>query len=109
MHYDSRAFSMNGRTTIARKNGDTRLGNTRGLGTKDIQQAQLLYCKTKPTDDPPTLKPTTHSPEGNIECLILVARDRDRGPLSMLTKRIAGSPQGKGIPISVSRQERFEF
>lgn len=64
MHYDSRAFSMNGRTTITRKNGDTRLGNTRGLSTKDIQQAQLLYCKTKPTDDPPTLKPTTHSPGG---------------------------------------------
>ena len=78
MHYDSRAFSMNGRTTIARKNGDTRLGNTRGLSTKVIQQAQLLYCKTKPTDDPPTLKPTTQSPEGNNGCLILVTRDRDR-------------------------------
>ncbi|XP_020629926.1 zinc metalloproteinase nas-6-like [Orbicella faveolata] len=64
MHYDSRAFSMNGRTTIARKNGDTRLGNTRGLSAKDIQQAWFLYCRTKPTDHPPTLKPTIHSPGG---------------------------------------------
>ena len=53
MHYDSRAFSMNGRTTIARKNGDTRLGNTRGLSRRDIEQAKLLYCRTKSTDEPP--------------------------------------------------------
>ena len=56
---------MNGRTTIARKNGDTRLGNTRGLSRKDIDQAWLLYCKTKATDEPPTLRPTTQSPSGN--------------------------------------------
>lgn len=80
MHYDSRAFSMNGRTTIARKNGDTSLGNTRGLSTKDIQQAWLLYCRTKPTDDPPTLKPTTPSPAGKIDCPILLARGHDRDP-----------------------------
>lgn len=95
MHYDSRAFSMNGRTTIARKNGDTRLGNTRGLSTKDIQQAQLLYCKTKPTDDPPTLKPTTHSPGGNIGRLILVARDRDRDPFEHADQKDRGLASGK--------------
>ncbi|KAJ7327744.1 Meprin A subunit beta [Desmophyllum pertusum] len=64
MHYDSRAFSMNGRTTIARKNGDTRLGNTRGLSTEDVKQAILLYCRTKATDEPPTLKTTTQPPPG---------------------------------------------
>ena len=71
---------MNGQTTIARKNGDTSLGNTRGLSTKDIQQAWLLYCRTKPTDDPPTLKPTTPSPAGKIDCPILLARGHDRDP-----------------------------
>ena len=64
MHYDSRAFSMNGRTTIARKNGDTRLGNTRGLSRRDIEQAKLLYCRTKSTDEPPSVRPTTKSPTG---------------------------------------------
>lgn len=75
MHYDSRAFSMNDRTTIARKNGDTRLGNTRGLSAKDIQQAWFLYCRTKPTDHLLTLKPTIHSPGGKIDYLILAPED----------------------------------
>ncbi|PFX22638.1 Zinc metalloproteinase nas-15 [Stylophora pistillata] len=57
--YDSRAFSMNRRTTIARKNGDTRLRNTRGLSRRDIAQAKLLYCRTKATDKPPTNKSPT--------------------------------------------------
>ena len=57
MHYNSKAFSRNGRTTIARINGDTRLGNRRGLTQKDIEQANMLYCGSKPVVTRPPITP----------------------------------------------------
>ena len=56
MHYHSTAFG-NGRTTISRKDGSTKLGNTRGLSPKDIQQANLMYCGSTPTNRPVTPRP----------------------------------------------------
>ncbi|CAH3164615.1 unnamed protein product [Porites evermanni] len=57
--YDYDTFSINGRTTIGGKNGDTRLGNSRGLSPKDIQQPRLLYCGNRPVvTRPPTRPPT---------------------------------------------------
>ncbi|XP_058971466.2 nematocyst expressed protein 6 isoform X1 [Pocillopora verrucosa] len=56
MHYHSTAFG-NGRITITRKDGSTRLGNNRGLSYKDIQQAKLMYCPGQPTRRPVTAKP----------------------------------------------------
>ena len=54
MHYHSTAFG-NGRITITRKDGSTKLGNTRGLSAKDVQQANLMYCNGQPvTSKPPT-------------------------------------------------------
>ena len=54
MHYHSTAFG-NGRITITRKDGSTKLGNTRGLSAKDVQQANLMYCNGQPvTARPPT-------------------------------------------------------
>ena len=54
MHYHSTAFG-NGRITITRKDGSTKLGNTRGLSAKDVQQANLMYCNKQPvTARPPT-------------------------------------------------------
>ena len=54
MHYHSTAFG-NGRITITRKDGSTKLGNTRGLSAKDVQQANLMYCNRQPvTARPPT-------------------------------------------------------
>ncbi|KAJ7327743.1 hypothetical protein OS493_026621 [Desmophyllum pertusum] len=58
MHYHSTAFGS-GRTTITRKDGSTKLGNTRGLSDKDIQQAKLMYCNGRPTSRPVTAKPPT--------------------------------------------------
>lgn len=58
MHYHSTAFG-NGRITITRKDGSTKLGNTRGLSPKDIQQANLMYCNGQPTSRPVTPKPPT--------------------------------------------------
>jgi len=57
MHYHSTAFGS-GRTTITRKDGSTKLGNTRGLSSKDIQQANLMYCGRIPTNRPVTARPT---------------------------------------------------
>ena len=62
MHYHSTAFG-NGRITITRKDGSTRLGNSRGLSYKDIQQAKLMYCPGQPTIRPVTAKP--RPPTGN--------------------------------------------
>ena len=62
MHYHSTAFG-NGRITITRKDGSTRLGNNRGLSYKDIQQAKLMYCPGQPTRRPVTAKP--RPPTGN--------------------------------------------
>jgi len=58
MHYHSTAFG-NGRTTITRKDGSTKLGNTRGLSSKDIEQAKRMYCSGQPTSRPVTPKPPT--------------------------------------------------
>ena len=62
MHYHSTAFG-NGRITITRKDGSTRLGNSRGLSYKDIQQAKLMYCPGQPTSRPVTARP--RPPTGN--------------------------------------------
>ena len=62
MHYHSTAFG-NGRITITRKDGSTRLGNNRGLSYKDIQQAKLMYCPGQPTRRPVTARP--RPPTGN--------------------------------------------
>ena len=47
MHYGSRAFSVNGYPTIQVKgNSGIRLGQRRGLSSKDKEQARLMYgCK----------------------------------------------------------------
>lgn len=58
MHYHSTAFG-NGRTTITRKDGSTKLGNTRGLSFKDKEQAKRVYCGGLPTSRPVTPKPPT--------------------------------------------------
>ena len=56
MHYHSTAFG-NGRITITRKDGSTKLGNTRGLSPKDIEQARKMYCGSTPTNRPVTQSP----------------------------------------------------
>ncbi|XP_073252673.1 zinc metalloproteinase nas-6-like [Porites lutea] len=56
MHYHSTAFG-NGRITITRKDGSTKLGNTRGLSPKDIEQARKMYCGSTPTNRPVTQRP----------------------------------------------------
>lgn len=43
MHYDSKAFSKNGRPTIAAKKQGVKLGNRDHLSRIDIQQMNLLY------------------------------------------------------------------
>ena len=58
MHYHSTAFG-NGRTTITRKDGSTKLGNTRGLSSKDIEQAKRMYCSGQPTGKPQYKKKQT--------------------------------------------------
>lgn len=73
MHYHSTAFG-NGRITITRKDGSTKLGNTRGLSPKDIEQARKMYCGSTPTNRPVTQRPPRPStpPSGcqdnNNEC-----------------------------------------
>ena len=58
MHYHSTAFG-GGRITITRKDGSTKLGNTRGMSLKDIRQANLMYCNGRPTNRPVITKPPT--------------------------------------------------
>ena len=58
MHYHSTAFG-GGRITITRKDGSTKLGNTRGMSPKDIRQANLMYCNGRPTNRPVVTKPPT--------------------------------------------------
>lgn len=58
MHYSSTAFGS-GRITITRKDGSTKLGNTRGLSPLDIEQAKRMYCGGQPTSKPITPKPPT--------------------------------------------------
>ena len=65
MHYHSTAFG-NGRTTITRKDGSTKLGNTRGLSSKDKEQAKRMYCGGLPTSRPVTPKPPTGKQQYNL-------------------------------------------
>ncbi|XP_028403636.1 zinc metalloproteinase nas-6-like isoform X2 [Dendronephthya gigantea] len=62
MHYGATAFARSrGLRTIVRKDGGQRIGQRRGLSTKDKLQVQRLYkCGTaKTTVKPTTVKPTT--------------------------------------------------
>ena len=63
MHYHSTAFGS-GRTTITRKDGSTKLGNTRGMSPRDIQQANLMYCNGRPTSRPTNRPVTARPPTG---------------------------------------------
>ena len=70
MHYSSTAFANRaGAKTIVGKNGRTNLGQRYGLSKKDIQQANLLYCGTRPVTKPPP-KPTPR-PSGEITNIIV--------------------------------------
>jgi len=44
MHYGAKAFSKNGRDTIVRKDGGTKLGQRVGLSAIDAQQLRIMYC-----------------------------------------------------------------
>ena len=43
MHYDSKAFGVNGAVTITRIDGSENLGNNNGLSRLDVRQAKKLY------------------------------------------------------------------
>jgi len=45
MHYESKAFSTNGRPTITRKDGTTNFGNKQGLSAIDVAQINKLYSR----------------------------------------------------------------
>ncbi|PFX22639.1 Protein SpAN [Stylophora pistillata] len=102
MHYHSTAFG-NGRITITRKDGSTKLGNTRGLSAKDVQQANLMYCNGQPTNRPVTARPPTVSDrsglflyEGDIE---LTERQR-----KMIKTQISGGRRKRATLRSLSRR-----
>lgn len=67
MHYHSTAFG-NGRITITREDGSTKLGNTRGLSPKDIEQARKMYCGSTPTNRPVTQRPPRPSTPPSGKC-----------------------------------------
>ncbi|KAL9988016.1 hypothetical protein ACROYT_G002411 [Oculina patagonica] len=65
MHYDSRAFSRNGRPTIVPKQQGVTLGNRRYLSKIDIQQMNLLYkCSGGGGGPNPPPPPSTNAPPG---------------------------------------------
>ena len=71
MHYGSRAFSMNGRVTIAAKGNPSRqLGQRRGFSAIDKKQLNKLY-KCKGTGGGKVKPPVTPKPGGRFKSLFL--------------------------------------